>query len=151
MTKIKYNGQELQPITKPQIFDPPKEMLVWDSVSQEPRIALVWSIAPESANFEYPIRCVGNVHYAFCAEIPEEPKQKRATNKELAEWCAKGNGQIHYAGAANVHSFYSYQNEDDDSLVTPDVYIRKFGDTEWVAPTLENMGMEAPVPVEEKL
>lgn len=147
MTKIKYNGQELQPITKPQIFDPPRRMVVWDSIHKRARIERVCAITMRN---HYRVITLASC-YDYCAEIPEEPKPKRATNKELAEWCAKGNGQIHYAGGASVHSFYSYQNEDDDSLVTPDVYIRKFGDTEWVAPTLENMGMEAPVPVGEKL
>lgn len=138
---MKYKGIELTPITKPQIFDPPKELLVWDNNFQEPRIVLVWCIAPASAKLDYPIRCIGTIHYEICAEIPKTTS-KRATNKELAEWCAKGNGQIHCALGFNTHSFYSYQNEDDDSLVTQDVYIRPFGTKEWVEPTLENMGME---------
>lgn len=135
---MKYNGIELEPITKPQVFNPPKEMLVWDNVFCEPHIELVWGIAP--ANFEFPIRCVGNGYYQNCAEIPE--KTKRATNLQLVEWLAKGNGVFKNKGGDTMCVNLYLPESKADIEVDENYVIRPFGTTEWIEPTLENMGME---------
>ena len=137
---MQYNGQELKLITEPKIFDPPKEMLVWDNGSHEPHIELVWGIAPASANSEFPIHCVGDVYYQNCAEIPEEPKPKRATYRQLMEWLVKGNGlwNINDDNWVRIRSkLWLEEKINDDGIL-----IRPFGTTEWLEPTLENMGME---------
>jgi hypothetical protein len=134
-----YKGQELTPITKlQQIFDPPKEMLVWDNGSNEPQIERVCAITMRRP---YPIITCESC-YDFCAEIPEEPKPKRATNLQLSEWLAKGNGMWKYKDELVAYiSIFSHidslENEVDD-----DILIRPFGTTEWVEPTLENIGID---------
>lgn len=138
---MKYDGQELTPITTPQIFDPPRRMLVWDSGSHKPRIELVWGIAPASAKSEFPIHCVGNVHYEICAEIPQT-KPKRATGIQLAEWLAKGNGMWKGEGAEYVSDSISPHQDVLEKEVGDDILILPFGTTDWLEPTLENMGME---------
>lgn len=145
---MNYKGMKLKEITVPQVFDPPRQMFVWDKdvKCNDPLVQTVYAVIRTVAGTTQAVG-TGSARWLHCAEIPEEPKPRtKPTNKELAEWCAKGNGQIHYIGAANVHSFYSYQNEDDDSLVTRDVRIRKFGDTEWREPTVNYMGIVIPLP-----
>ena len=145
---MNYKGMKLKEITVPQVFDPPRQMFVWDKdvKCNDPLVQTVYAVIRTVAGTTQAVGA-GSARWLHCAEIPEEPKPRsKPTNKELAEWCAKGNGQIHYIGAANVHSFYSYQNEDDDSLVTRDVRIRKFGDTEWREPTVNYMGIVIPLP-----
>jgi len=135
---MKYNGQELKPITTPQIFDPPKKMLVWDSIHQRVRIELVCAITMRN---HYRVITLASC-YDYCAEIPEEPKPKRATYLQLAEWLAKGNGMYKRKNESfatiNVSFFEDLQDEEVEDLVL----IRPFGATEWLEPTLENMGME---------
>lgn len=138
---MKYHGIELVPVTKSQIFDPPRKMLVWDDSFAEPRTALVWGIAPASANNDYPVHCADDSYYKYCAEIPQT-KPKRATVIQLAEWLAKGNGM--WKRAADDAIFMSLtinHNKDAEEDVDDDILIRPFGTTEWVEPTLENMRM----------
>lgn len=135
-TYLNYKTTEL---TESQIFTPSKELIVWKDV-----------LKPEIKNVVCIVKCKDGIHviteegecWPHCAKIPEELKPRTiATNRELAEWCAKGNGQIHYVGAANVHTFYSYHNEDDNSLVTKDIRVRRFGDEDWHEPTLDYLGI----------
>ena len=136
---MKYNGIELEPVTKPQVFDPPKEMLVWDAEDKEPVIKPVCAIT--GSHYYQVITC--RSCYGFCAKIPEIPKPKRATNLQLAEWLSKGNGLVKlYADATYFLIHIEIDAVDCDREVREDVYIRPFGTTEWVEPTLENMGME---------
>lgn len=96
---------------------------------------------PTVESIENFIQVLDDYKHKHFHEIPEEPK-KRATNRQLAKWCAEGNGQIHYIGAANTHSFYSYQHEIDEIYVTNDVMVRKWDDTEWHEPDVQYMGLE---------
>lgn len=146
---MNYKGMKLKEITVTQVFDPPRQMFVWDKDDKcnEPLVRTVYAVIRTIAGTTQAVG-TGSSRWLHCAEIPEELKPRtKPTNKELAEWCAKGNGQVHYVGAANVHSCYSYQNEDDDSLVTKDVLIRKFGDTEWREPTVDYMGIGIDLPL----
>lgn len=135
---MKYNGQELTPITEPQIFDPPKEMLVWDSGSIKPRIDVVCAITTRNI---YQVITL-DTYYEYCAEIPEEPKPKRATNLQLIEWLAKGNGMWKRKNDSSVFISASFFEDSLDKEVEDFILIRPFGSTEWLEPTLENMGME---------
>ena len=80
--------------------------------------------------------------------MPEE--QKPVTNRELAFWLVRGYGQIYHHDDAGfrteVKTSYSYHQEEDncDCNVCKTLHckIRKWGDTEWVTPTREYMGLE---------
>ena len=139
---MKYNGIELEPITEPQIFDPPKEMLVWDSENDTPIVRRVWGIAPKEAHDTYPVRCINPTGYRYCAEIPQT-KSKRATYLQLAEWLAKGNGtwKLNSTKFADI-GFSLHIDEEKRELEEGKFLIRPFGTTEWLESTLENMGME---------
>lgn len=132
---MKYNGQELEPITAPHIFNPPKEMLVWDEDDDEPKIREVWGIAPSLASQRYPV--MGTVtNYKHCAEIPEP---KRATNRELSKWITQ-YGELTYDLNTVYHEF-SYNEPDRENPVTNGIFIRKWEDTDWHEPTVDYMGM----------
>lgn len=134
---MKYNGQELTPITTPQIFDPPKEMLVWDSGSTLPRTEVVCAITMRNL---YQVITL-NSYYEYCAEIPEEPKPKRATNIQLIEWLAKGNGVWKRKNNSSILTDTSCYEASLEEEVEASILILPFGTTEWLEPTLDNMGM----------
>lgn len=133
-----YKGKLLTEIHKAVSYQTPRKMLVWSEDAEDESDVRVEPIMAIVNNYgEYvAISCNFN-HYKHCAEIP---KNLRLTNRELAEWTAKGNGQVsNFAGETNgnIHTFYSYQKGDDDTLVPDSVKVRKFGDNKFVEPTTE--------------
>ena len=130
---MKYNGIELEPITTPQIFDPPKKMLVWDADNKEPLIKEVCAIVPRRKS--YPILTTTS-YYQYCAEIP---KPKRATNIQLMEWLAKGNGMWKRKNDSSLNTHATLHEDSLEEEVENSILIRPFGTTEWLEPTLENM------------
>lgn len=136
---MKYKGIELKEITTQQIIDPPKKMLVWDNAVKgtEPRIQTVYAVIIKENGTKQAIgECC---RWAHCAEIPEEPTQRRATHRELSKWLAQGNGEYLYNGWAYQGSPYIPGYENDE--VTTSFKIRKWEDTEWHEPTVDYMGI----------
>lgn len=83
---MKYDGIELKEFTSrtPVVFDPPKKMIVWDDddpkkiPTYEDWTCKVHAYIPSA---RYPV--VADQHtYQHCAEIPQEPKPRRATNNK---------------------------------------------------------------------
>lgn len=141
---MQYDVESLETITTPQVFNPPKRLLTWSysmgtpvDIAERDVLAILPAVGNSMCKVLSYIPTAGYYYNTCCAEIP----QQRATNRELSEWCAKGKGQVHYVGAANVHSFYSYQHEDDESYVTNDVKVRKWGDKDWHEPTKDYLGI----------
>lgn len=135
---MKYNGIELEPITEQQLFIPPRRMVVWDRDSSTPRIELVCAITMRKI---YRVITVESC-CDYCADIPEEPKPKRATYIQLIEWLAKGNGVYRFSENAGIGMDISVADGSENTVLSPGMKIRLFGTTEWLEPTLENMGME---------
>jgi uncharacterized protein (TIGR02145 family) len=139
---MKYKGKELKEITTPQVFDPPKQMLVWDC--KAPFIQTVYAVI-RTVNGTTQVVCNGSLRCLHCADIPEEPKPRRATNRELAKWLAQGNGEwgISKCGViekAEIGWFYDtgYENQTLQSALR----VRNWDDTEWHEPTVDYMGIE---------
>ena len=143
---MQYNGIELVEITEPQVFDPPKKMVVWDNDANK-KECIVAAILPGVAYPVATIDVLGRLdgNYSHCAEIPEEPKPRRATNRELAKWLAQGNGQISKVedGVLYTSSSWDYHRE-DDSFVKEEyrIRVRKWDDTDWNEPTIDYLGLE---------
>lgn len=138
---MNFNGQELKEITKPQIFDPPKKMLVWNKIMDYAITSLVVAIVERMDGIC--AICHDGEIYPYCAEIPEEPKPRRSTNRELAKWLAQGNGEIFLEGtnfAVSTQHIYSRGIEDEPC--GEDYVVRKWDDTEWHKPTLDYMELE---------
>ncbi len=128
---MKYNGIELKEFTsdRPVVFDPPRKMLVWDVVDREPCERTIVAYLPGRSMHS----AVGmNDAYSYCAEIPEEPKPRRATNRELAKWLAQGNGERVFVD----------DPRSDNLPVSECVRVRKWDDEDWHEPTADYMGLE---------
>lgn len=143
---MKYKGIELVEITEPQICNPPKKMVVWNYKEGHPvdiRELPVIAILPRLQTHANIVCKDGNFEWwaTSCAEIPEEPKPRRATNRELAEWLAKGNGQKSGNNGIACVS-YSYGHLTDDCEIDKNVVVRKWGDTDWHEPTVDYMRLE---------
>lgn len=142
---MKYNGMKLKEFTsdKPLVFDPPKLMLCWSGHVDEAFPHHVFAFVPNREEGFAAVICKSS-YWQHCAEIPEiskEPKPRRATNRELAMWLAKGNGEW-----KNAIDGYPCRRTDlgycEDTNPAPFVLVRKWDDTEWHEPTANYMGLE---------
>lgn len=129
---MKYKGIELKEVTEPQIFNPPKKMLVWGLYSSITELD-VYAIVSRK---DFPVICE-NSSWRHCAEIPE---QKKVTNRELACWLAGGNGEAKIVNNVFIH--WTYGEIEADKNVEDNVSVRKWDDTEWHKPTREYLGLE---------
>ena len=141
---MEYNGIKLTEVTETQIVDPPKKMLVWD---YDPGCLLkadVLAIVNGIGSGCPVITTTGT--YRHCAEIPEEPKPRRATNRELSKWLAKGHGEYTNTQcskcAASSYSTYAYLFDSEESEVGYNILVRKWDDVGWHEPTVDYMGIE---------
>ena len=132
---MKYKGIELKEITEPQIFNPPKKMLVWDNYGEHVKIE-VYAIASRK---DFPVICE-NSTWQHCAEIPSVTESELVTNRELARWLAEGNGEVMWAN--NVLSNWNYSTDEESKALDESLFVRKFDDTEWNKPTREYIGLE---------
>lgn len=133
---MKYKGIELKEITTSQIFDPPKEMLVWNCGYSTPFKVTVHAIV---ASKTFPV-IAKEGDYQYCAEIPEESTPRRATNRELARWCAQGNGEN--TDGCWVYHVHCYPKAAENNEVSESIVVRKWNDVDWHEPTVDYMGIE---------
>jgi len=76
---------------------------------------------------------------AFVKDI-EFKTTRRMTNKELAEWLAKGNGEMVFNQSelcTTVHHEYNYVKYKADEKVPSDIKIRKWDSDKWEEPLIE--------------
>lgn len=137
---MKYKGIELREFTsdKPVVFDPPRKMLVWDGLSDSPVEVEVYAFMPA---WRYPV-ATANQTFAHCAEIPEQPEPRRATNRELAYWLAQGYGEFSWASSEVAHYDFAYGFDETGDACGEDIHVRKWDDDEWHEPTADYMGLE---------
>ena len=132
---MKYKGIELKEVTEPQLFDPPKKMLVWESCENITELD-VYAIVSRK---DFPVICE-NTAWRHCAENPEVLESKLATCRELNSWLAKGNGEVKDTDV--VYSNYYYYNYQENNPINDSILVRKWDDTEWHKPTREYLGLE---------
>lgn len=139
---MKYKGIELKELTTPQVFDPPKHLLAWDNDTYDPIIDTVYAVIRlENETTEVIASCCRR--WLHCAEIPDEPKLRRATYREMSMWLAKGKGELTYEGIeSNVYTALTYNIDNPNVEIGSVVKIRKWEDTEWHEPTVDYMGIE---------
>ena len=129
---MKYKGIELEEITEPQIFNPSKPMLVWDSDEKCPCVLNVCAIVNRDGFRVITERSA----WRHCAEIPEV----LATNRELARWLAEGKGEV--MDQDGLFTSWFYWKGKEDAPVKDSLFVRKWDDTEWHSPTREYLGLE---------
>jgi hypothetical protein len=139
---MKYKGKELKEITTPQVFDPPKQMFVWDdwTVPYEPRVDTVFAVIRTTNGTTQAVGAC-SLRWQHCADIPEEPKPRRATNRELAKWLVTGIGEYRNQ-IGLVSNYYTYDESETDMEVCSYFTVRKWDDTDWHEPTVDYMGIE---------
>lgn len=72
-----------------------------------------------------------------------KPKEKLATNRQLAEWLARGMGEIcFYKDALLCDMKLSYYNYEDDDEPATEVLVRTWEDVDWSEPTLKYLGFK---------
>ena len=143
---MKHKGKELKEITTPQVFDPPKEMIVWGlpcGGGAAPEVQLVYAIV---RTIHGTTQAVGEWRWSHCAEIPEEAKPRRATIREFSKWLAQGKGE-YKTGTGLILTSFSYDNGWKIGEPVDNAYmVRKWEDTEWHEPTVDYMGIDLPLP-----
>lgn len=72
--------------------------------------------------------------FEFFRPILEED-EPLMTNRQLAEWLAKGNGEFFCEGGQISSSNFVYYKEEGDNSVSASTLIRRWRDTEWSKPT----------------
>ena len=132
---MKYKGFELTEVTEPQLFDPPKKMLVWESYENRTELD-VYAIVSRK---DFPVICE-NTTWRHCAEIPEVLESKLVTYRELARWLSEGNGEVKDDDV--VYSNCNYYNYQENNPIKDSLLVRKWDDTEWHKPTMEYLGLE---------
>lgn len=67
----------------------------------------------------------------------EEPPKKRMTNRQIAEWLARGNGEYSRDTYDSAYTEYSYSKSERNNEVDSGVKIRSWNSEEWVEPTVD--------------
>ena len=136
-----YNGKALVPISTTDVQGLPKKMLVWDSNCHHAEERIVVAIVKDNCGDIYAIAQyesrTGVGVWQYCAEIP---KVRVATNSEVSQWLAKGNGEVQLRGNVYIHWTYDYR--DANTTITSPILVKKFEDTEWHEPTIDYLGIQ---------
>lgn len=71
----------------------------------------------------------------FCHELvlgkKPENKSRRMTHRELANWCANGNGEWTNASMRNAYQHFDYDVEREDEEVSEHIKIRSWNESAW--------------------
>ena len=138
---MKYNGKELVPITTTDVQNLPKRMLVWDTLSNTAEERVVIALVKDKFDKIYVIAqhnfTSGVTIWEYCAEIPSI---RNATHRELAEWLAKGNGEVR-TNEQYVYTHWNYCITDADKIITSLLFVKKFEDDDWHKPTVEYLDL----------
>lgn len=136
---MNYKGVELQPINECKVFEEPREMLVWNESYTRPIEKLVCAVIPYRREGSVITR--GGA-FEYCAEIPEEPKPRRATWKELAYWLMDGKGLVVDENTSRVDTGIFFNRVDLDAEVSDNLKVMRRDDTDWHEPTVNYLGLE---------
>lgn len=78
-----------------------------------------------------------NVSWEYLYPYEEPPKQ-RMTNRQLAEWLVKGNGEYIILSSSRLAYFnYAYSIEESNEYVSDNIKIRSWDSEEWIEPTVD--------------
>jgi len=143
MATINYNGMKLEEFTsdKPVTFEPAKKMLVWRENRCEPPHEE--NVLYVNSRYKIVVALLENggvTMFEYCAEIPEKPAPRIATNRELAKWLAQGKGEwCNCIGDNQRASIEWWYDQGYSEEAAKNVFVRKWDDTEWHEPDVEYM------------
>ena len=75
--------------------------------------------------------------YQFIREVIEGSKPEIMTNRQLAEWLARGNGEYTYINSGLACTYYGYFKSTQNDHVSDNLRIRSWDSEEWVMPTVD--------------
>lgn len=85
---MEYKGIELEPITKVQAFEEPKEMLVWNTASKDPYVRMISAITKVKYGAReriWAITYISREMFDYVAEIPT-PQKREMNSLEVMEY-----------------------------------------------------------------
>lgn len=98
------------------------------------------------ANIQYHW-CCGDVRYKHAYPVEwnidkvfEPLKPNRMTNRQLAKWLAKGNGECSYNNTVyylNAYGYHCYDMRHANDFVNEHIRVRKWDSEEWIEPTVD--------------
>lgn len=141
---MKHNGVELVEVTEPQICNPPKKMFVWnegsiDSYVIERDVVAIVTINNKTHVFAESMTSFDT--FDHCAEIPEEAKPRRATERELSRWLGMGLGEVKRTDGNLAFTNFSYDVRSVDKRLSDEYLVRRWDDDDWHEPTAKYMGL----------
>lgn len=141
MATINYNGMELEEFTsnEPVAFPEGTKAICWDcdiyNEGFRPEVDIV-AFIPYLKDPVLTRDYLNNYSpYRHCALLPDPPKPRRSTNRELARWIAEGKGEILVPHCVTQH--VSYAVGQDNKECASGQQVRKWSDTEWHEPTVD--------------
>lgn len=138
MATINYNGMELEEFAPEDncFFNPPVKAVFINADHVPIRERMLYSF---DKRFNCPFTDEENLCWPHCAILPNPPKPRRATNRELARWLAQGNGE--YKEIITDHeccmTYFYYSDRGRDVELQKGIKVRKWSDTEWHEPTVD--------------
>ena len=142
MATINYNGMDLEVFTPENTtaFNPPIKCVGWNDKNVKVEFELSSALSKDIWLHRFIGKSKdGNpVAFMFCALLPDPPKPRRATNRELARWLAMGNGERIDKNCKYVEgASFSYKLHEQNCEVDECYMVRKWSDTEWHEPTVD--------------
>jgi len=144
MATINYNCMELEefPSDKPVVFEKPRKALCWDGDNYDTSSRSECNVIAVIPYMNPPIYTESrdgrqDSSWYHCALLPDPPKPRRATNRELARWLAQGNGEIQNLERGSILTALIYSTNEEHEDCLEDKMVRKWSDTEWHEPTVD--------------
>lgn len=82
---------------------------------------------------DFPFLNQNETRFQFFRPVLED--DELMTNRQLAEWVARGNGEYAFGQASTAFCSYDYSRANEHDSVSVTTLIRRWNDTEWVKPT----------------
>lgn len=95
------------------------------------------SLKEENMKLETEVRFCHKYDELVFGKEPEK-KYRRMTHRELANWCANGNGEWTNASMRTAYQRFDYDIDREAEEVSEHIKIRGFDETEWHEPLIED-------------
>ena len=136
---VTYKGKQYEEFTADKyiLFEPPKRAIFWDTDEDTGTEVCDNLLAYLPGRYHQAI--AERNSWRHCALLPEP---RRATNRELSMWLAKGHGEVCRQGCNSASPCYAYDPRESEEKVPGRVMIRTWNDVVWHEPTADYMGLD---------
>lgn len=146
MATINYYGIELEELNPDKTipFNPPIKCVGWNNKDVMVEFELSCALSKEIWHHRFIGKNENNdpVAFRFCALLPEKPKPRRATWKELAYWLIDGKGLVLDENRGKIDTGVIFSKEDLDAEVSDYLKVMLRDDADWHEPDVQYMGIE---------